>query len=183
MGCRRTVYEEDEPGSACRKPSDDDELDRSREGEGGGLHDCSPRPLPRLSARATKRCRIGRLLYPPVRLIGRANGEKPISRGFHDEDDANYVGRSTDRHLAYCSISQHDDQHTQFGLWPHAREVHWYQDLEGLLHKVGFRPSFISGRPGVSSYFVKEYILSKEEKTYLELEELLHNVVQDKDRI
>ena len=46
---------------------------------------------------------IGRLLYPPVRLIGRANGEKPISRGFHDEDDANYVGRSTDRHLAYCS--------------------------------------------------------------------------------
>jgi len=50
------------------------------------------------------------------------------------------VGRSTDRHLAYCSISQHDDQHTQFGLRPHAREVHWYQDLEG--DSVGFRPEF-----------------------------------------
>jgi len=35
----------------------------------------------------------------------------------------------------------------------------------------------------MSPYFVKEYILSKEEEKYLELEELLHNVVQDEERI
>ena len=66
-----------------------EELERASDWEDrrGAKSPLSPQPCP--LARATKRRRIGRLLCPPVQLIGRANGENPISRGLNDEDDAN----------------------------------------------------------------------------------------------